>query len=133
MSVTSSPRWIIRHRTYLPLERVMRLHVSASLLVGGWDLTYPFYIYDLSSRFKPGYKLVFVDDHNNIVRVQSNACTGTFIVSAIAGTCSTCQVLGPLFEIVHTLEVQYSPKPSGAAPMILGGKSSTRARTSGIP
>jgi len=129
MSIISSP---IHHRTYLPLERVMRLHVLASLLIGGWDLTYPFYIHDLSSRFKPGYKLVFVDDHNNIIRVQSNACAGTFIVSAITSTCSTCQVFGPLVEIVRTLEVQYSPTTSGAAP-ILGAKCSTRARTSGIP
>ena len=132
MSITSSPRWVLHHRTYLPLERVMRFHVSASLLIGGWDPTYPFYIHDLSSRFKPGYKVVFVDDHNNIIRVQSSACTGTYIVSAIAGACSTCQVLGPLFENFRTLGVQYSPTPSGAAP-VLGGKCSTRARTSGIP
>jgi len=71
--------------------------------MGSPYITYPFSIHDLSSRFKPGYKLVFIDDHNNIIRVQSNACTGTFkfIVSAIAGTCSTCQALGPLVETVH--------------------------------
>jgi len=36
----------------------MRLHVSASLLIGGWDLTYSFYIHDHSSRFKPGCLLM---------------------------------------------------------------------------
>ena len=68
--------------------------------MGSPYLTYPFTIHDLSSRFKPGYKLVFIDDNNNTIRIQSDACTGT-TVSASAGTCSMCHTLRPLVEAVH--------------------------------
>jgi len=51
-------------------------------------LTYPFYIHNLFSRFKSGYKRVLVDDHSNIIRVQSNVCT-----RATAVTCFKSKVL----------------------------------------
>jgi len=51
-------------------------------------LAYPFYIHNFLSRFQSGYKRVLVDDHSNIIRVQSNVCT-----RATAVTCFRSQVL----------------------------------------
>jgi len=44
---------------------------------------------------------MFVDDCNNTIHIQSNVCTGALTISTTAGTCSTCQALGPLVETVH--------------------------------
>ena len=101
--MTSSCGWMIHRHAHLPLEWAMRLHAQAAHPSGPWVLyeTYPFSIHNLLSRFKLGYKRVFVDDNGNIRRVQSNACTRAFIISATAVTCSTSQVLVPLVESVR--------------------------------
>jgi len=46
-------------------------------------LAYPFYIHNFLSRFQSGYKRVLVDDHSNIIRVQSNVCTERLLLPAL--------------------------------------------------